>query len=173
MRYYDLLVLKNFGKAKQPRFHMIFFTSSMQNSNSFFSLCRMSPKFQQVKVPVSPMSVFITKADDAEVVIEVNQPSDCLLLRREHVRCSEVNELTVWFGYKFIRRVNGPGQSQGPDKWKEALRYLLDTYRPYECYFRNGKLQTGINEGHMMELDNGMSYKTYWNLSKTVLTIRR
>ena len=133
----------------------------------------MSPNFQQVKDPVSPKSVFITKAEDAEAVIDVNNPSDCLLLRREHVQCSEVNVLTVWFGYKFISRVNGPSQSQPSDKWKEALCHLLDTYRPYECYFRNGKLQTGIKEGHMLKLANGMSYKAHWNLSKTVLTIRR
>ena len=108
-----------------------------------------------------------------EASIAASQPSDCHFLQRDHIQCSEVNELTVWFGYKFTESINGPCQSQPTNKWKKALHYLLDTYRPSKCHFNSGNLETGIDDHHSVKLEDETLYLAYWNRSKTVLVFRR
>ena len=126
-----------------------------------------------MKDPDSSRSVFIVSAQGNEVIIEVSQPSDCLLLQRDHVQCSQVESLTIAFGFDFTTKVNGPSELQSPDTWKEALHHLLNTYRPTYCDLTITGSQTGIQDGHQVDLTDGTSYKGYWNESKYILHIVR
>ena len=134
---------------------------------------RLEPGFQQLKDPDSSRSVFITRVQYNEPVIQVSQPSDCLLLQRNHVRCKHVNSLTVLFGYDFINHINGPPELQSPDTWKEALHHLLDTYRPTYFNLHARESHTGFENGHKVDLANGTSYSGFWNESHSLLCIRR
>ena len=134
---------------------------------------RLEPGFQQVKDNDSSRSVFITQAEGRNAVIEVSQPSDCLLLQRDHVQCNYVHMLTMWFDYRFTNKVNGPPELQSPDTWKEALHHLLDTYRPPWLYLHTRESHTGIENGHKVELADGTSYSGFWNESHSLLSIRR
>ena len=126
-----------------------------------------------MKVPDSSRSVFISKAEGNEAVIEVSQPSDCLLLQRDHVQCSQVEDLCVVFGYNFINKINGPPELQSPDTWKKAIHHLLDTYRPTWFAIHTYESHTGVENGHEVELADETSYTCLWNESQSVLHIRR
>ena len=134
---------------------------------------RLEPGFQQVKDPDSSRSVFITRPEGNEADIEVSQPSDCLLLQREHVLCSHLEQLTVWFDYAFTHNVNGPPELQPPDTWKEALHHLLETYRPPKLYLHTCESHTGIENGQKVDSADGTSYISFWNESQSLLSIRR
>ena len=71
--------------------------------SSFF--IRQETGFQVLKDPASSRSVFIRKADSSDAYISVSQPSDCLLLHTDHVRCG-VGNLSVTFDYQFSNSVN-------------------------------------------------------------------
>ena len=148
------------------------------HSKTYFLLAfsvssRLEPGFQQVKDPDSSRSVFITSAEANEADIEVSQPSDCLLLQRDHVQCSHLEELTVCVGYGFTNNINGPPEPQTPDTWKEALHHLLDTYRPTYLFLDTNGSHTGIENGHKVELADGTSYISFWNESQSLLSITR
>ena len=134
---------------------------------------RLEPGFQQVKDPDSSRSVFITRPEGNKAVIEVSQPSDCLLLQRDHVQCNYVEQLTVWFDDIFTNYVNGPPELQSPDTYKEALHHLLDTYRPSYLFLDTNGSHTGIENGHQVVLADGTSYISFWNESQSLLSIRR
>ena len=113
----------------------------------------------------SSRSVFITKADGTTVEVEVSQPSDCLFLRRDHVWCAEVDYLIVYFGDTFVKTINGPSEHQPPETWQQALHHLLDTYRPAQCYVNTEGFNTGIEDGHQVELADGKCYRAYLNMT--------
>ena len=136
----------------------------------FLTFCvslRLKPGFHQVKAPDSDMPVFIVRVEGNRADIEVSQPSDCLLLQRDHVQSIYVGELTVGFGYDFTNEI------QSPDTWKEALHHILDTYRPTQFNFHTLGSHTGIEDGHKVDLADGTSYRSFWNESKSVLSIIR
>ena len=126
-----------------------------------------------MKDPDSSRSVFITCAEGNEASIEVSQPSDCLLLQRDHVQCNYVHSLSMWFGYAFTHNINGPPELQPPDTWKEALHHLLDTYRPTRLDLHTRGTHTGIENGHKVELSDGTSYISFWDESQDLLSIIR
>ena len=134
---------------------------------------RLDPGFQQVKDPNSSRSVFITRAEGNEAIIGVSQPSDCLLLMRDHVQCNHVHSLSMWFAYRFTNYVNGPPKLQSPHTWKEALHHLLDTYRPTYLFLDTNGSHTGIENGHKTDLSDGTSYISFWNESQNLLSITR
>ena len=77
----------------------------------------------------SSRSVFIVRAGGNGAVIEVSQPSDCLLLQRDSVQCDHLERLVVLFGDTFINNIKGPPEPQSTDTWKEALHHLLNPLR--------------------------------------------
>ena len=125
-----------------------------------------------LKDPASSRSVLIRKADSSDAIIGVSQPSDCLLLHTDHVRCG-VGNLYVTFDNLFTNSVNGPSEQQPPDMWQEALNHLLNTFRPTWCYFYNGRQSTGIPDGHSVQLEDGTSYGAYWNEDQSHLSITK
>ena len=126
-----------------------------------------------MKDPDSSRSVFITRAEGTRADFDVSQPSDCLLLQRDHIQCSHVYILTVGFDNRLTKNINGPPELQSPDTWKEALHHLLDTYRPILCVVLTNGSQTGIQDGHQVELTDGISYRGYWNEFHGQLTFKR
>ena len=125
-----------------------------------------------LKDPASSRSVFIEKADSSDAIIWVSQPSDCFLLRTDHVRCG-LGKLSVMFDYLFSKSVNGPSEQQSPDVWQEALNHLLNTFRPEWCFLHNGHHYTGIPDGHRVKLHDGTSYGAYWNKDQSLLSIMK
>ena len=119
----------------------------------------------------SSRSVLIMKAEGNEAIIEVSQPSDCLLLQRDHVQCSHVDILNVWFDNSFTNNINGLPKLQSSDTWKEALHHILDTYGPRHCTILAS--HTGIQDGHQVDLADGTSYRGFWNGSHKQLSIVR
>ena len=138
--------------------------------SSFF--IRQETGFQVLKDPASSRSVFIKKADSIDAIIKVSQPSDCLLLHTDHVRCG-VGNLYVTFDYRFINSVNGPSEQQSPDVWQEALNHLLNTFRPELCFLHNGHQPTAIPDGHSIQLEDGTSFGAYWNEAQSILSITK
>ena len=140
---------------------------------TFCAFFRLDLGFQQVKDPDSSRSVFITRVEGNLAVIEVSQPSDCLLLQRDHVQCSDLELLIMWFDYRFTNNINGPSELQPPDTWKEALHHLLNTYRHRYLFLHTRGTHTGIENGHKVDLADGTSYSGFWNESQSILSIRR
>ena len=155
-----------------------------------------------MKDPDSSRSVFITLAEGNAAVIDVSQPSDCLLLQRDHVQCSRLDWLVVWFDYMFTNNINGTPEHQSPETWKKAIHHLIDTYRPSRlylltrgshtgienghkvelsdgtyrpdrCYVYTRRFNTGIEEGHQVELADEECYRAYWNMTHDELSFAR
>ena len=133
---------------------------------------RSDPGFQHVNEPVSSKPVLVTKANDKEADIKISQPSDCLLLQRDDVKCHKMNELTIRFRSKHTDEVGVADKEQSTGIWKQALHHLLNTYRPTWCYVHTEHHQTGITNGHEVKMMDGTSYGAYWNESQSLLSIR-
>ena len=120
--------------------------------------------------PASSRSVFIRKADSTKAIIDASQPSDCLLLHPDHIRCG-VGTLWVLIDCQFINSVNGPPEQQSSDNWKRALNHLLRTFRPSMCFMDNPHHPKYIFDGHRVQVEDGTSYGTYWNEADSLLCI--
>ena len=135
------------------------------------SPCRQKHGFKRVKIPGSSRSTFVMEAVNNRAWIHISQPGDSVFLKREDVECSQVTKLTVDFHDAFTNDINEPVERQPPDTWKEALHHLLNTYRPTWCNMRTGNSDTGMEDGHKVQLADRTSYGAYWNQSHNVLHI--
>ena len=134
---------------------------------------RLDPGFKHVRVTSSGRLAFVTRAEGDDAIIEVNQPSDCVALLRQHVVCSKVNSIDVWFGYKFTSRINGPVQPESPEVWQTAVQHLLNTYHPGECFIHTGGTETGLPDNVRMEIDGERCYLGFWDDKQQVLSLIR
>ena len=126
-----------------------------------------------MRVAASGRSAFVTEAQGDTATIEVNQPSDCLALQRDHIACTEINDIDVWFGNKFTSTVNGPEHHESSEEWQKALHHLLNTYRPRFCYIYTGGTETGLGEEVNVEGEGHQHYRGFWDDNKQVLSLRR
>ena len=125
-----------------------------------------------MKIPGSSRSAFVIEAVDNRAWIHISQPGDSVFLQRDDVQCSQVTKLTVAFDDGFTNDINGAVEQQPHDIWKEALHHLLNTHRPTWCDMETGISDTGIEDGHKVQLADGTSYGAYWNQLHNVLNIR-
>ena len=126
-----------------------------------------------MKVAASGRSAFVTEAQGNTAAIQVDQPSDCLALQRDHIACTEVDDINVWFGYKFTSVVNGPSQPESSEEWQKALHHLVNTYKPRYCYIYTGGTETGLGEEVRVKVETQQCYRGSWNGEKNVLTLKR
>ena len=126
-----------------------------------------------MRVAASGRSAFVIRAQGESATIEVNQPSDCLALQKEHIACTEVDVIYVWFGYKFTSTVNGPAHHESSEEWHKALHHLLNTYKPGYCYIHTLGTETGLGKKVRMEVDTQRCYRGFWNSEKNLLTLKR
>ena len=126
-----------------------------------------------MRVAASGRSAFVTRAQGDTARIDVNQPSDCLALQRDHIACTEINGIDVWFGYKFTSAVNGTAHHESSEEWQKALHHLLNTYKPRLCYIYTGGTETGLGKKVRMEVDTQRCYRGFWNSEKNLLTLKR
>ena len=141
------------------------------NKSMSLSSNRSRPGFKEVIIPDSPRSVFITMAEKEEAKIEVVQPSDCLVLQRQHIDCKKIDQLSVYFESGFINMIYGQAQKQSSEIWKKALHHLLNTYRPDICFLNTGGSHTGIDNEYKIVVSDGPGYIAYWNELQTILSI--
>ena len=134
---------------------------------------RLNPGFRDVRVTGSGRLAFVTKAEGDEANIDVTQPSDCMALQRQHVVCSEVDSIDVWFGYSLTSRINGPKHPESPEVWQTAVHHLLNTYQPRLCYIHTGGTETGLPDEVRMEVDDKICYRGFWDDKERVLSLRR
>ena len=134
---------------------------------------RLDPGFRPVRVTGSGRLAFVIEADGLTAVIAVNQPSDCMALQRQHVVCSEVDSIDVWFGYRFTSQTNGPKQPESPEVWQTAVHHLLNTYRPRYCFIYTGGTETGLPDDVRMEVNGKRCYRGFWDHKQHVLSLRR
>ena len=126
-----------------------------------------------MRVTASGRSAFVTRVQGDRAKIEVNQPSDCLALQRDHIACTEANDIHVWFGYKFTSNINGPSHPESPEVWQRALHHLLNTYKPHVCYIYTGGTETGLGEEVNVEVEGHQRYRGFWDGKHHVLSLRR
>ena len=136
-----------------------------------FSPYRHEQGFKRVKIPGSSRSTFVIRAVDNRAWINISQPSDSVFLKREDVECNQVIYLNVHFDDRFANDINGAVEHQPHDTWEEALRHLLNTYRPTWCNMETGNSDTGIEDGHKVQLADGTFYGAHWNETHSVLFI--
>ena len=72
----------------------------------------------------------MAKAEDTCAEIWVSKLSDCQLLTRDHVQCTQIDELTVRLDAPLMHGINGAFQHDSNDEWQETVRHLLLTYKP-------------------------------------------
>ena len=138
-----------------------------------FLFCRLEPGFRHVRIRGSGRSAFVIEAQDDEAKILVNQPSDCLALQVDHIVCTEVDNIDVWFGFKFTSRINGPEHPEPPEVWQTALHHLLSTYKPRYCYLHTGGTETGLGEEVNVVISQQESFSGFWDDEHDVLSIKR
>ena len=126
-----------------------------------------------MRVAASGRSAFVAWAQGDTARIEVNQPSDCLALQRDHIACTEVDDINVWFGYNFTSNVNGPEQPESSEEWQKALHHLLNTYKPRFCHIYTGGTETGLGEEVNVEVEGHQRYRGFWDEEHDVLSLRR
>ena len=141
--------------------------------HTFPSCIRLDPGFRHVRVAASGRSAFVTRAQGDTATIDVNQPSDCLALQRDHIACTEINDIDVMFGYKFTSRVNGTAHHESSEEWQKALHHLLNTYKPHFCSIYTGGTETGLGEEVNVEGEGHQHYRGFWDDNKQVLSLRR
>ena len=134
---------------------------------------RLDPGFRHVRVTGSGRLAFVTKAVGDYAKIEVNQPSDCMVLQRQHVVCSKVDCIDVFFGYKFTSWINGPEQPESPEVWHTAVHHILNTYQPRFCYIHTGSTETGLPDEVTVEVDGKRCYRGFWDDKQHVLSLTR
>ena len=126
-----------------------------------------------MRVAASGRSAFVTRAQGDTATMVVNQPSDCLALQRDHIVCTEINGIDVWFGYKFTSAVNGPSHPESSEEWQKALHHLLNTYKPRLCYIYTGGTETGLGEEVNVEVEEHQRYRGFWDDKHCVLSLIR
>ena len=126
-----------------------------------------------MRVAASGRSAFVTVAQGNTANIEVNQPSDCLALQRDHIACTEVDDINVWFGSIFTSAVNGPSHPESSEEWQMALHHLLNTYKPRFCYIHTRGTETGLGEEVNVEVEEHQRYRGFWDDKHHVLSLRR
>ena len=134
---------------------------------------RLDPGFRHLRNDGSERLAFVTEADGNKADIEVNQPSDCMALQRQHVVCSEFDSIDVWFGYKFTFMINGPQQLESPEVWQTAVHHLLNTYQPLYCFVHIRGTVTGLPYEVTVEVDDKRCYRGLWNDKQDVLSLIR
>ena len=133
---------------------------------------RLNCGFRYVRVTGSCRLAFVIKAEDDDAIIEVNQPSDCMVLQRQHFVCSEVDSIDVRFGYTFTSRINGPEQLESPEVWQTAVHHILNTYQPRYCSIHTGGTETGLPDEVRVEVDNKRCYMGFWDDKQQSLSLR-
>ena len=126
-----------------------------------------------MRVAASGRSAFVTRVQGKTAMIEVNQPSDCLALQRDHIACTEVEVIIVWFGYKFTSKVNGTAHPESSEEWEMALHHLLNTYKPGYCYIYTGGTETGLGEKVNVDVEGHQRYRGFWDDKQHVLSLIR
>ena len=126
-----------------------------------------------MRVAASGRSAFVTEAQGNTATIDVNQPSDCLALQRDHIACTEVDDINVWFGYDFTSNINGTAHPESSEEWQKALHHLLDTYKPRYCYIYTGGTETGLGEEVNVEVEGHQRYRGFWDEEHHVLSLIR
>ena len=126
-----------------------------------------------MRVAASGRSAFVSWAQGQTARIEVNQPSDCLALQRDHIACTEVVNIEVWFGYDFTSNINGTAQPESYEEWQKALHHLLNTYQPGYCYIHKGVAKTGLGEVGDVEVEEHPCYRGFWDNYQNVLSLIR
>ena len=139
----------------------------------FVLFIRLDPGFRHVRVTGSGRLAFVTKAEGDVAVIAVNQPSDCVALLRQHVVCSKVDSIDVWFGYSFTSRINGPEQPESTEVWQTAVQHLLNTYQPRSCYVHTGGTETGLPDEVRVEVNGKRGYSGFWYDKQQLLSLTR
>ena len=126
-----------------------------------------------MRVAASGRSAFVTEVPGNAATIAVNQPSDCLALQRDHIACTEVSGIDVWFGSIFTSAVNGPSHPESCEEWQKALHHLLNTYKPRLCYIYTGGTQTDLGEEVNVEVEEHQNYRGFWDDKHHVLSLTR
>ena len=126
-----------------------------------------------MRVAASGRSAFFIRAQGNTVTIVVNQPSDCLALQKDHIACTEVDDINIWCGHNFTSKVNGPEQPESSEVWQNALHHLLNTYKPRYCYIYTGGTETGLGEEVNVEVEEHQRYRGFWDDKQRVLSLIR
>ena len=83
-----------------------------------------------MKNPSNDRYIFVFEAVDTKAVIGASQPSDCLLLQRDHIQCASIDDLIVGFNATYLYPINGPAHPETLEDWLGAIQHLLSTYQP-------------------------------------------
>ena len=126
----------------------------------------------QLEVPESAKLLFVTASEDGHTLIEANQPSDCIELRRLHVKSTKVDRLHLLIESRFTTFINGPANSESPQAWQKALQHVLDTFCPVLMVVPNVPVDVDIETGSQMKVGEGLEYKAFWNEQKDTLIFR-
>ena len=118
-------------------------------------------------------SAYVTNAEDDDATIRVSQPSDCLVLKRDDIVCTEVDVINVWFGSEFTSQMYGPAQLESPEMWQTALHHLLSTYKPRYCYIHTRGTETGLGQEVNVKVEEERTYAGFWDVKQNVLCLSR
>ena len=124
-----------------------------------------------MEIPDSNRSAFVTTAEGKHGVIQANEPSDLMELKRNHIQLKSIDGLRVLIGFALTSSLYGSPKSVSSEVWKQAIHHLLETYHPMECFFHVKNCQSDIDDH--VGLEDGTSYQGFWNAQRTILSFKK
>ena len=73
----------------------------------FILINSIQPGFKKVGIPDSNRSAFVTTAQDKHAVIQLNEPSDLMELKRNHIQLKSIDALCVLIGFALTSSLFG------------------------------------------------------------------
>ena len=113
------------------------------------------------------------EAVDTKAQICASQPSDCLLLQRDHIQCASISDLIVGFNATYLYPINGPAHPETLEDWQGAIQHLLSTYQPRYVKMFFGDHRPGMQREFTLNVRDDVSYTGLLGRNQSTLYLFR
>ena len=91
---------------------------------------RNDPGFRLVKSPDCSGFAAVLRAEGEMATIIVPDPTKCLMLQREHIKCTTIDDLTIIVNDCILNGLLQSIQTLSYEEWQNGLSHVLKIYQP-------------------------------------------